>query len=200
MNPHGPARFLARQPLFRARADEPNTRRATLQGRGRIDVAAVTDRLCGCEIKSAKDSWKHLDNQVKTYGNVVDEATILTTTEKTQRATARVPNWWGVRAAERTAERWRVHVVRRGQRNPSVNYRKLAELLWADDAIALLEKHDLARGVRGKPREALWDRIAEKLSATTIRNAVTTALSAREHRQNCGGTRRVTRKAAPKRN
>jgi hypothetical protein len=55
----------------------------------------------------------------------------------------------------------------------------LVELLWFDDAIGLLEGRDVARGVRGKPRRFVWDRVCEHFSVDEIASAVRTQLKAR---------------------
>jgi len=56
--------------------------------------------------------------------------------------------------------------------NPGQDPRALVELLWRDEALELLARHDAAAGVRSKPRPAVWDRVCEVLDLTQIRSAV----------------------------
>ena len=57
------------------------------------------------------------------------------------------------------------------------------ELLWLDEALSLLEKRGVARGVRGKPRRIVWDRLCEQLEVDEIAAAVRSHLKARAKRQ-----------------
>ena len=55
----------------------------------------------------------------------------------------------------------------------------MVELLWFNDAIALLEERNVARGVRGKPRRIVWDRVCEHFNVDEIAAAVRAQLKAR---------------------
>lgn len=56
--------------------------------------------------------------------------------------------------------------------NPDQDPRALVELLWRDEALELLARHNAAAGVRSKPRPAVWDRVCEVFDLTQIRSAV----------------------------
>ncbi len=149
------------------------------RGRVRVDVAVVNGLLHGYEIKSERDSLRRLDSQVEFYGRVLDRATLVVGDRHVARALDLVPEWWGVLRIHPTAKGLRFKTVRRGRKNPCRNSRSLVELLWLDDAIALLEQCGAARGVRGKPRRIVWDRVCQSFDLDEIATAVRARLKAR---------------------
>ena len=149
------------------------------QGQVRVDVAVVNGLLHAYEIKSDRDNLRRLAKQVDTYGRVVDRATIVVGDRLLQCASEAVPAWWGVIRVRSTPRGVRFTTVRRAQKNPDRNPRALAELLWSADAISLLKERDIVRGIRGKPRRMLWDRICEQYSLDEIASAVRCRLKAR---------------------
>lgn len=145
----------------------------------RADIAVVNGILHGYEIKSDRDSLRRLENQVLLYSRVFDRATVVVGRRHVKHAASMVPNWWGILIANQVQNQITLATVREGSQNTSRDPRALVEFLWRDDAIALLECHDAARGVRSKPRSDIWDRICERIDIETISNAVTTHLKAR---------------------
>ena len=164
------------------------------EGRARVDVAVVTDRLHGYEIKSDRDDASRLGRQVFIYGAVLDRATLVAGTKAMRWALGRIPAWWEVIEAVGTDRGVNLKRIRAGRRNPDASPRALIELLWRDETLALLCRHGIERGVRSKPRGAMWTRAAALLDGETIRRAVAEALHARDYRNGWGGTRRVTRR------
>ncbi len=57
------------------------------------------------------------------------------------------------------------------------------ELLWLDDAITFLEQRDSARGVRGKPRRMVWDKVCDCYTLDEIAENVRERLKARAKHQ-----------------
>lgn len=149
------------------------------RGQVRLDVAVVNGSLHGYEIKSDRDNLRRLENQVDIYGKVLDRATLVVGDRFLPSATDVVPAWWGLLHAQLTRNQLHLRVVRRPRKNPHRDPRFLAEMLWADHAIEILEQRGAARGVRGKPRRAIWDRVCERLSLEEIAEAVRAGLKAR---------------------
>lgn len=152
------------------------------RGQVRVDVAVVNGLLHAYEIKSDRDNLRRLATQVDIYGRVVDRATIVVGDRLLRCASEAVPAWWGVIRVRATPRGMRFTTVRRPQKNPDRNPRALAELLWSADAISLLEERDVVRGIRGKPRRMLWDRVCEQYSLDEIASAVRHCLKARAAR------------------
>jgi hypothetical protein len=150
------------------------------RGQVRVDLAVVNGSFHGYEIKSDRDSLRRLDTQVAVYSKVVDRATIVVGQRHLEDVRETVPSWWGIIRIDSPANRSpRLRRVRRGRRNPTIEPRALVELLWLEDALALLDGRGLARGVRGKPRRVVWDRICEHFTVDAIAREVRTRLKAR---------------------
>lgn len=148
------------------------------RGKVRVDLAVVNGSLHGFEIKSDRDSLRRLAVQVDLYSQVLDRATLVVGERFAARATSLVPMWWGVVRVSSKPSGLRFSTLRRAKLNPQRNARVLAELIWSDQALALLEERGAARGMKGKPRRHLWDRICECLTVDEIAAAVRNRLKA----------------------
>jgi hypothetical protein len=149
------------------------------RGQVRIDVALVNGRFHGYETKSDLDSLRRLDRQVYIYSSVLDRATLVAGDRHIADAVEFLPDWWGVLRASPGTKGVRFTNLRRGRQNPRRNPRVLVELLWLDDAVALLERRDAARGIRGKPRRVVWDRVCDHFSTEEIAAVVRLKLKER---------------------
>ena len=149
------------------------------RGQVRVDVSVVNGLLHGYEIKSDRDSLRRLSGQVDLYGKVFDRAILVVGERHLDEALDNVPEWWGVLLARRSAKGLQLKTMRSPRSNPKKDPRALVELLWLDDALALLEERDAARGYRGKARWIIWDRVCELCSLDEIAKAVRTQLKAR---------------------
>lgn len=171
-----------REHLLRRHANEADTvlieELGLRRGRVRVDLAVVNGSLHGFEIKSDRDSLRRLAAQVELYSQVLDRATLVVGERLAPFATSLVPAWWGVVRVSSKPSGLKFTTLRRSRLNPQRNARVLAELLWARQALALLEQRRAARGMRGKPRRLLWDRVCECLSLEEIAAAVRDRLKA----------------------
>lgn len=149
------------------------------RGRVRVDLMVVNGTLHGYEIKSERDSLRRLTTQIDFYGRVLDRATLVVAERHLHSALGILPAWWGVVRVQEMPRRQPFTTVRRGRNNPHRDPRSLVELLWLEDALALLEERQVARGVRGMPRRLVWDRVCEHLSLDEIAAAVRAQLKAR---------------------
>lgn len=141
------------------------------RGRVRIDFAVVNGVLHGYEIKSDRDRLDRLPLQVEMYSRVVDRASVVVGSSHVEEASEIVPSWWGILEVT-SGEGLGLVSLRPPRANPAQDPRALVELLWREEALALLEARQLARGVRGSPRSAIWDRVCEHLSLHEIAQAV----------------------------
>jgi hypothetical protein len=83
-----------------------------------------------------------------------------------------VPQWWGIWTAVQGKEGPRLRSSRKALPNPNVIPFALAQLLWREEALEVLEKHGLANGMRSKPRQELWHRLASGLPLEDLGNIV----------------------------
>ena len=153
------------------------------RGRVRVDLAVVNGQMHGYEIKSDCDRLSRLDVQAEIYAKVFDRVTLVVGDRHLEQGVVAVPAWWGVLHARHSAGGLRFSPVRRSKKNPNRDPRSLVELLWLDGAIRLLEEHAAVRGMRGKPRRIVWDRICDHLGIDEISAAVRTQLKARAANQ-----------------
>jgi hypothetical protein len=142
------------------------------RGQVRVDLSVVNGSLHGYEIKSDRDSLRRLSGQVNLYGKVFDRATLVVVERHLANALKNIPDWWGIILAHQSATGIRLKTVRSSRSNPRKDPRALVELLWHDDALALLEKRNAARGFRGRARWIVWDRVCEIYSLNEIAKAV----------------------------
>jgi len=153
------------------------------RGQVRVDVAVVNGSIHGYEIKSDRDSLRRLAGQAAMYGRVLDRASLVLGTKHVEDAVAAVPRWWEIQIVEMRATGLRLKRLRRGHPNPAREARALVELLWLDDALALLDARGGLRGYRGRPRREIWDRVCELYSVDEIAYAVRKQLKARSGQQ-----------------
>lgn len=149
------------------------------RGQVRIDLAVVNGLLHGFEIKSDRDSLRRLPSQAEVYSRVFERMTLVVGVRHLTEAMEVVPDWWGILRIDQRRAGLAFRVVHRGRRNPARDPRALVELLWRDEALSLLAARDAARGVRGRPRSLVWDRLCEHLDLTEIAATVCAALKVR---------------------
>lgn len=149
------------------------------RGLVRADIAVVNGSLHGYEIKSDLDTLRRLQSQVDVYGKVLDYATLVVGDRLLNKALKAIPETWGVLRAHSGEDDLRFETIRNSRQNADRDPRALAELLWFEEAVSLLEKFDALRGIRGKPRRILWDRISERVGIEDIATAVRGALKLR---------------------
>ena len=150
------------------------------QGAARIDLAVVSSCFEGFEIKSDRDSFRRLRHQIRLYSRILDRATIVVGRRHLDAAKEIVPEWWGILLFDGDCSPSRIKVIRRAKRNRSVDPGALVELLWYSEAIELLEDVSAARGVRGKPRRVVWDRVCQYFNTNEIATKVRAQIRARK--------------------
>lgn len=153
-------------------------------GDRRMDVAALTDRFLGWEIKSDVDTLDRLDGQAVGYGFVFDHVTLVTTPKYAAKSLPLIPDWWEVITAEAdptAADGILFRGVRQGRRNEDVTTFGLAELLWRDEALALLREKGLGRGLSKLSRHHLHARLAAQLAVDELREEVLAILRGRDN-------------------
>jgi hypothetical protein len=177
-------RSALKKQVLAAHASDPDTRivdeLGLVHGASRIDVAVVNGTIHGFEIKSDRDTLSRLPAQMPIYNSVLDRVTLVTCQRHAEAAFRLVPHWWGVKLAEigsRGGIRFRT--LQHARNNPSLQPLAIAQLLWRDEAVMLLEQLGHARGLIGKPRAALYARLAEVAPLDLLRSCVRARLKNR---------------------
>lgn len=148
-------------------------------GAARVDVAVVNGSVHGYEIKSERDTLMRLPVQVNEYNRVFDYVTIVVSAAHLKKVRIAVPKWWGISIAKKTDDEISLIRVRGPKVNRSLDQFAFAQLLWRDEALEALRTRGLAEGMRSKPREKMWAKLAENLSRQELGEIVRSQLKRR---------------------
>ncbi|HHY50739.1 MAG TPA: sce7726 family protein [Alphaproteobacteria bacterium] len=184
--------------LEEAHQGNPNTlmldELGILNGATRIDIAVINGQIEGYELKSDRDTLERLPAQRDLYNKVLDRISLVVAENHCAAAKEIIPDWWGLAVASNAQGGVTVTRERLPEMNPKLDASALASLLWRDEALAILVRYGAARGVRSKPREAMYERLAVALDLDMLRAEVRTALKVRagwradRRSQQCGGS------------
>lgn len=178
------------QQLAAIYANDGNTRivqeMGVWSGSVRIDIAVINEELAGFELKSDRDTLERLPYQADLYSRVFDRIALVVGQRHFEKACSIIPDWWGVIVAKQSGNTIELRSAREGARNRSVDPYLVAQLLWKDEVISVLENFDLADGWRTKRVKAIHKRLAEQLPLDTLCDQVRAALKTRSEwlRQN----------------
>lgn len=151
-------------------------------GTARIDFALINGTMHGYEIKSDCDTLDRLPEQIEEFNAVFDELTLVVGRRHLYRSIHIVPDWWGVVVAKFDSND---HIIFQTIREPDNNKDQVGAsvvgLLWRKEALQILKERNEADGLRGKPREIIYERLAAVLDIETLKRTVSTLLVSREH-------------------
>jgi hypothetical protein len=150
-----------------------------LRGAARVDLAVVNGSINGFEIKSEADRLHRLARQRDAYGLVLDTVTLVTCRHHLVAARAVIPAWWGIMVATVADHGVALRTARRARMNRQVDPAALASLLWREEALDLLERRDLIRGLRSRPNAVLWKALAEAVPLAALSDDVRATLKSR---------------------
>lgn len=148
-------------------------------GSVRIDIAVVNGELCGFELKSDRDTLQRLPLQAELYSRVFDRLYLVVGDRHAIKAHQHIRDWWGVITASDVDGRIFLQDRREAETNPCPDPYLIAQLLWKDEAISVLEAHGLARGWRGKRVKDIHAHLGQRLPLEELKKAVRAVLKAR---------------------
>jgi hypothetical protein len=151
-----------------------------LRGEGRIDVALIDDALHGYEIKSASDNLERLPAQQAMYGKVFERITLVADERHVKEAVAMVPKHWGLIVVGMKEGKPYADTLWPAMRNKDLDKLALAQLLWRDEVLELMEYFDLSSGLKRANRKTLWRHISHCLSLEQIKAFVCYKLRTRK--------------------
>ena len=142
-------------------------------GKCRADIAVINGRFVGYEIKSDSDSLHRLEGQVESYSDVFDKASIVVGDRYINSIQSHIPKWWGVIVSVRGSKgAVNFEIIRKAQKNKSVEPISIAKLLWRNEAIEILQKSEISNKILRQPRSVLYEYIANTLSICELRKSV----------------------------
>lgn len=150
-----------------------------IEGTVRVDVAVLNDKLHGFEIKSPSDNLLRLPLQQQTYNKVFDRMTLVCAEKYVSQAVEIVPKWWGLVSVSKRDGECFLNEIWPSRTNFEVNPFHICQLLWREEALAVLKEHGMDYGFRSKGRRYMWKALAKELPLDVIRSAVKQKLSSR---------------------
>jgi hypothetical protein len=165
-------------------------------GAVRADLALVNGHLEGFEIKAGKDKLTRLRSQVDAYDRVFEYSWVVTTKEHLAGVRAIVPASWGLMVAVQDCAGLALKSIRKAKRNSRRDGEHLARLLWREELLTKLTELGLARGLKGKPKLALYAAVSQVMPLQELADYVRTCLKTRDGwrvdgaRRGCGGSSR----------
>lgn len=148
-------------------------------GAARVDIAVVNGVLHGYEIKSDRDTLLRLPDQMDIYNSVFDQMTLVVGKSHLYEAIKLVPEWWGITLAKADNESVIFQEMRAAGKNPLQERPDMAQLLWREEALEILEREGEAQGVRSKPRSFVYDRLVSVLDQERLSTNVRDTLCSR---------------------
>lgn len=144
----------------------------------RADMALVDHEMMAFEIKTEPDSLRRLPRQVAAYNRLFDRCTAVVAHRHLDRATALVPEWWGVTAFTSNGS-VSFSTERPAQPNEAgVDPQVLVRLLRRDEAAAALES--LGRYPEERSgRSLLWSQLLEVARLDDLRKIVRSTIQRR---------------------
>jgi hypothetical protein len=151
------------------------------QGNARVDLAIVNGLIHGYEIKSERDTLDRISGQQDIYNKVLDCVTVVAGSCHLSKIKKIVPTWWGIIEAKYKKNKLTLVEVRHYKENVAVDPSALVQLLWRDEALDILKKRNLHKGIASKPRHIIWSRIVECLPFDELRFMVSEKIKSRQY-------------------
>lgn len=151
-------------------------------GKCRADIAVINGYLHGFEIKSDNDSLRRLDKQAKVYSQVFDRATVIVGERHAVRAPALVPEWWGIIVCTqgcRGAVTFKT--MRRPKLNKGVDTISVAELLWRNEVVDILNDKGVPSKILRQKRAVLYEYLNDLLTTSELCDTVRDHLKKRKN-------------------
>lgn len=149
-------------------------------GRCRADIAVLNGNLIGYEIKSDCDTLRRLPSQVSVYSAVFDRVSLIVGLRHAEAARSLIPSWWGL-VVSSVGPRGGVsfNTVRKPAPNRKVDPYSVAQLLWRDEAAAILEGLGANKRLLRSPRRFLYEALTSELGLADLRGHVRQCLKSR---------------------
>lgn len=145
----------------------------------RADVALINGHLEGFEIKAGKDTLIRLPHQVDAYDRVFEFSWVVTTKAHLANVRLSVPRTWGLMVVHVNEHESSLRVVHDAKANRRRDGEHLARLLWRDELLNKLAELGLTKGLKSKPKIALFAALAAAIPVGELADYVRNCLKAR---------------------
>jgi len=148
-------------------------------GRTIADMAVVNGSLHAYEIKGTFDTLQRLEGQLFNYCKVFDYITVVTTEnhlDGVMRLAAPNCGIWLMTENDGIIIKTE---IRKADRNLLVDSFSLAQLLWKEEAINVLQKHGIAKGFKTKRKWLIWEKLSHSFSVEELSCEIRKTLKSR---------------------
>lgn len=149
------------------------------QGIARIDIAVINGVIHGYEIKSEQDTLRRVYTQLSVYAKTLDKLTFVINQKHLIPLKKQIPGWCGIMLAEHVSSRIEITTIRNPKTNPNVDPYSVAQLLWKNEAVAILRDLGYTKGTSNKTRSTLWKQLVDMLDSQDLGLFVRDALKHR---------------------
>lgn len=149
-------------------------------GSVRVDIAVINGELVGYELKSDRDTLTRLPQQAELYSRLFDRVHLVVGSKHSREARKVIPNWWGIHVATSVGSRVHLCKAREAKMNPKHDPMIVAQTLWREEVLEVLDRRGLAIGWKSKTAAQLHGRLCEALSLDELRSEVRRALKRRQ--------------------
>lgn len=145
----------------------------------RADIAVVNGVLHGIEIKSERDNLTRLDNQLKEYNKFFEYITIVTCEKFKDKILENFPSNYGILIANKQNDKIVFKKLRKAKKNYSVDKLCLAQALWKDELIDVLESINYKKGFKSKSKPFLYQILCDNCTKQQLLAIVKEKIKAR---------------------
>lgn len=150
-------------------------------GSARADVAAINGSLYGYEIKSDRDTLERLPQQVEFYSKVFDYINLVCSENFISEAEKIIPDWWGIFVASPdTVGSVTIDTYRTASCNMNIDAFSLAQFLWKDEVIQLLNELGADKKINRLPKYILWEELSKAFPLDVLKQRVRSSLKQRD--------------------
>ena len=155
---------------------------ALLRGESRADIASISSRFDGFEIKSRHDSLARLPRQRAIYNRVFDRMTLVEYPHHLKCARRMIPSWWGIWIARSECGVVDISELRAPKENPQVDVEALVQLFWKEEILNIFRSREEGGGaLQNRTRRDLCQRLVDEVPHSELRRTVRETLGRREN-------------------
>jgi hypothetical protein len=170
--------------ILRSSHEDPNTyvldELGLKHGENRADIAVLNGKIIGYEIKTERDSLSRLAAQIVAYNEVFDSVYIISGKKHLKKVSLIVPDWWGIYVIQEQEQSSPSFIcIREASINPNKNSYGIAQLLWKDEAIELLNTRFSCNVREKSTRDQLYNILISKCNCEELSNIVVKCLKQR---------------------
>ncbi len=148
----------------------------------RADLAVINCSLHAYEIKSDRDTLVRLPVQLKHYSEQFHFVTVVATDKHLKAVLELASDHIGVMCATRHGNTVKFKEIRKASRL-SQSIDRIARLFWWNEAVAVLEKHNLAKGTKRQNGDQLRAKLMENLCVNQLLAELRASLALRREKQ-----------------